>query len=86
MLQHIRLMISISEEYVLSGAHVCSISFQGDVILLIEISWILKTAWETLALFLAVWIVVKHFRTMPRPLAGQTIGNWFPVLITVYAL
>jgi len=72
------------EEYVLSSTYQCG--YEGGDPLLAAETWILRTVWAVLALCLAVWIVVKHFRTMPRPLAGQTIGNWFPVLITVYAL
>ncbi|OAX33172.1 hypothetical protein K503DRAFT_869718 [Rhizopogon vinicolor AM-OR11-026] len=72
------------EEYVLSGAHVCRDGFQGDAIFLIEITWILTTAWESLALFLAVWTVVKHFRELQRPSSGWTVGDCFTILIKTH--
>ncbi|KAG1741866.1 uncharacterized protein EDB91DRAFT_317917 [Suillus paluster] len=65
------------EEFVLSGFHVCI--FEGTVQLPATITWILGTVWEVLALFLAVWIAVKHFRE--RPPTGSMIEDTFTVLI-----
>src|SRR5882757_7524559 len=78
-------MISISEEYVISGAHMCSYDSQGNAMILDEITWILITAWESLALFLAVWIAVKHFRELQRPSSGWTVGDCFTILIKTHA-
>jgi hypothetical protein len=77
-------MISISEEYVLSGARVCSYGFQDDFMIQMEIAWILTTAWEFLALFLAVCIAVKHFRELQRPSSGWTVGDCFTILIKTH--
>ncbi|KAG2341251.1 hypothetical protein BDR05DRAFT_965678 [Suillus weaverae] len=48
----------------------------------------LNTIWEVLALCLAVWIVVKHFRDLRRlgPSTGLTIGDCFRVLIKSHVL
>ncbi|OAX30537.1 hypothetical protein K503DRAFT_870975 [Rhizopogon vinicolor AM-OR11-026] len=51
---------------------------------LMQITWILTTAWETLALVLAVWIAVKHFREVQRPSAGWTVGDCFTILIKTH--
>jgi len=55
------------DEYVLSGAHFCAYERDGDIQFLVNMTWILGTTWEALALLLAVWIAVKHFRELPRP-------------------
>jgi hypothetical protein len=73
-------MISISEEYVLSGAHICSYN-SLDNIVLGEMTWVLGTAWEIFALCLSVWIAVKHFRETQRPSSGWTVGDCFMILI-----
>jgi len=77
-------MIWISEEYVLSGAHLCGYAYQGNAIILDEITWILGTAWESLTLFLAVWIAVKHFRELQRPSSGWTVVDCFTILIKTH--
>jgi hypothetical protein len=41
----------------------------------------MDTVWEVLALCLAVWIVVKHFRRLPT---GWTIEDCFTVLIKAH--
>ncbi|OAX30982.1 hypothetical protein K503DRAFT_788126, partial [Rhizopogon vinicolor AM-OR11-026] len=72
------------DEYVLSGVHVCDYVFQGDVILPVEITWILATVWETLAFPLAVWVAIKHFRELQRPSSGWTVGDCFTILIKTH--
>ncbi|KAG1862303.1 hypothetical protein F4604DRAFT_1070579 [Suillus subluteus] len=42
-------------------------------------------AWEILALFLAVWVVTKHFRERRQSPAGTTIGDCFTMLIQSHA-
>ncbi|KAG2039704.1 hypothetical protein BDR03DRAFT_1008703 [Suillus americanus] len=77
------------EEIILSGTYLCSINFGGDTILLGSITWILGTAWEVLALCLAVWIAVKHFREMrPYSAGGFTgmIGDCYTVLMKTHML
>ncbi|OAX31545.1 hypothetical protein K503DRAFT_75956 [Rhizopogon vinicolor AM-OR11-026] len=74
------------EEYVLVGAHVCGYGFQGDAMIRMEIAWILATAWEFLALFLAICIAIKHFREMQRPSSGWTVGDCFTILIKTHVI
>jgi len=54
----------------------------GDALILANI-WILGAAWEALALFLAVWIAVKHFRGLPRP-TRWAIGDCFTILVKTH--
>ncbi|KAG2133260.1 uncharacterized protein EDB93DRAFT_1107638 [Suillus bovinus] len=72
------------EEYILSGTYMCQINYPEDVVLLVSIAWILATVWEVLALCLAVWIAVKHFRELRRYSAGGIIGDCFSVLIKTH--
>jgi hypothetical protein len=77
----IRLIRRMSEEYVLSGAHLCGYDFQTS---LVNASWILGAVWETFVLCLALWITVKHFREQQRPSAGWTVGDCFSILIRTH--
>ncbi|KAG1775264.1 hypothetical protein EV702DRAFT_453665 [Suillus placidus] len=52
------------EEFILSGTYQCMVAYPGDLLLLVSISWILAAVWEVIALCLAVWIAVKHFREL----------------------
>ncbi|KAG1742002.1 hypothetical protein EDB19DRAFT_690627 [Suillus lakei] len=70
-------------EPVLSNTYQCNRDYGGDAGL-DSTAWILYTAWEVLTLCLVVWIAVKHFRSMHRPLAGWTIGDCFAVLIKTH--
>ncbi|KAG0691922.1 hypothetical protein DFH29DRAFT_1074126 [Suillus ampliporus] len=74
----------IPEELILSGTYQCSINFEGDVPLLYSITWIFATIWEVLALCLAIWIAVKHFRELRRQSAGGIIGDCFTVLMKTH--
>jgi len=74
----------MSEEYVLSGTHICGYDFQGDVSLWIVLTWVLTTAWEILALCLAVWIAVKHFRELQGPSTRWTVRDCFSVLVKTH--
>jgi len=74
----------MSEEYILSGAHMCIMEFQGDVVLWTDLTWVLTTAWEILALCLAVWIAVKHFRELQGPSTRWTIRDTFTVLVKTH--
>jgi len=71
---YVGLTDTIPEEVILSGTYLCSINFAEDTILLGSITWILGTAWEFLALCLAIWIAVKHFRELRSHSAGGLIG------------
>jgi hypothetical protein len=74
----------MSEEYVLSGTHICGYEYQGDVVLWIELTSILTTAWEILALCLAVFIAVKHFRELQGPSTRWTVRDTFTVLVKTH--
>jgi hypothetical protein len=74
----------MSEEYILSGAHMCGYQHQGDVLWWTETTWVLTTAWEILALCLAVWIAVKHFRELQGPSTRWTIRDTFTVLVKTH--
>ncbi|KAG1760464.1 hypothetical protein EDD22DRAFT_954927 [Suillus occidentalis] len=82
------LKIVVAEEGILSGIHMCGYSYEGDAQLLDSIIWVLSTVWEVLALCLAVWIAVKHFRDLRHlgPSTGSTIGDCFRVLIQSHVL
>ncbi|KAG1766839.1 hypothetical protein EV702DRAFT_784574 [Suillus placidus] len=70
-----------AEEAVLSGTYQCMIGYAGDGLLLGSTTWILTTAWEVIALCLAVWIAVKHFRELRRHSTRGIIGDCFTVLM-----
>jgi hypothetical protein len=74
----------ILEEFVLSGTHICSYYFEGDAVFLIEMTWILATAWEILVLCLAVWITIKHFYELQRASTGWAVRDCFMVLIQTH--
>ncbi|OAX30602.1 hypothetical protein K503DRAFT_778111 [Rhizopogon vinicolor AM-OR11-026] len=71
------------EEYVLSGTYSCDYGVLGDVMVLNLITWVLGTVGEIIALCLAVWIAVKHFRELQRPSAGWTV-DCFTILIKTH--
>jgi hypothetical protein len=55
---------------------------EGNAVLfLTEITWVLGFAWEILALSLAAWIAIKHFRELQRPSTGWAVGDCFTILI-----
>jgi hypothetical protein len=76
------------EEVILSDTYECGYNYEGDSELLITIVWILGTAWEVLALFLSVWIAVRHFRDMRRfrSSGGSIIEDCFTVMIKSHLL
>ncbi|KAG2126236.1 hypothetical protein DEU56DRAFT_983012 [Suillus clintonianus] len=73
------------EELILSGAYVCTI-YNVDNSILNSMTWILGAVWEVLALCLAVWTAVKHFRELRQHSAGGIIGDCFTVLIKSHVL
>ncbi|KAG1775249.1 hypothetical protein EV702DRAFT_1119692 [Suillus placidus] len=74
------------EEAILSGTYQCMISYTlaGDMLLLVSMSWILATVWEVIALCLAVWIAVKHFRELRQHSTRGIIGDCFTVLMQTH--
>lgn len=81
-LECIGLIRWISEEYVLSGVHLCG--YDDTLLFLIQVTWILGVAWEVLALSLAVRIAVKHFRELQRPSTGWAVSDCVTVLIKTH--
>jgi hypothetical protein len=73
---------------ILSGTHMCSSEFEGDVLLLVAMNWMIVTVWEVIALCLSMWIAVKHFRDLRRlgPSTGSNLGDCFRVLIKSHVL
>jgi hypothetical protein len=62
----------------------CGDHFDGNNLFLVSITWVLGTAWEVLALSLAVWIAVKHFRELQRPSTGWAVGDCFTILMETH--
>jgi hypothetical protein len=77
-------MRQILVEYSLSGTHMCLFNFSSTRFTQAQITWVLGTAWEIIALCLAVWISVKHFRELQRPSTGWAVGDCFTVLIETH--
>ncbi|KAG1856666.1 hypothetical protein DFJ58DRAFT_338006 [Suillus subalutaceus] len=74
------------EELILSGTYQCDLIYEGDGVLVCTIIWTLGTVWHVLALCLAVWITVKHFRELQRYSAGGFIEDCFTVLMKTHLI
>ncbi|KAG0692295.1 hypothetical protein DFH29DRAFT_537806 [Suillus ampliporus] len=72
------------EEFILSGTYECNVAYEGIILGVVTTAWILSTVWEILALCLAVWIAVKHFRELRQQSGGGIIRDCFTVLITTH--
>jgi hypothetical protein len=72
------------EEFILSGTYQCIIGFAGDSSMLSSMAWVLGIVWEVLALCLAVWIAVKHFRELRRHSTRGMIRDCFAVLVQTH--
>jgi VanZ family protein len=62
----------------------CGYDLEGNSELLNGITWILGSAWETLALSLAVWIAIKHFRELQRTSTGWAVGDCYTILMQTH--
>ena len=62
----------------------CYSEFEGNAQFLMEMTWILGSAWETLALSLAVWIGIKHFRELQQTSTGWAVEDCFTILIQTH--
>jgi hypothetical protein len=62
----------------------CAVELEGNAVFLSEITLILGFAWETLALSLAVWIAIKHFRELQRTSTGWAVGDCFTILMQTH--
>ncbi|KAG2357138.1 hypothetical protein BDR07DRAFT_393459 [Suillus spraguei] len=69
-----------AQEAVLSGFYTC-ITYSETNLNLIYESLIPTSVWEILALFLTIWIVVKHFCELRQSPTGSSIGNCLKMLI-----
>ncbi|KAG1775246.1 hypothetical protein EV702DRAFT_1269580 [Suillus placidus] len=74
------------EALILSGTYQCMINYADGIPLLNSITWILAIVWEVLAMCLAVWIAVKHFRELRRHSAGGIIEDCFAVLMKFHVI
>ncbi|KAG1888841.1 hypothetical protein F4604DRAFT_1915901 [Suillus subluteus] len=74
-----------AEEAVLSGYDICVTNMDSYMANLIYESMTPTAVWEILALFLAVWIVIKHFHELRRSPTGSTFGDCFRILIESHA-
>ncbi|KAG1798135.1 uncharacterized protein HD556DRAFT_223037 [Suillus plorans] len=80
-------MHTSGEEHILSGTYQCQTSnYTGDLIIITSIAWILGIVWEVIALCLAVWIVVKHFRELRQHSTGGIMEDCFTVLMKTHVL
>ncbi|KAG2340987.1 hypothetical protein BDR05DRAFT_950077 [Suillus weaverae] len=78
---------TVGGELILSGTYMCSCyDPEADALILLFMTWVLSTVWEVLALCLAVWIVVKHFRGLPRSWTGRAVGDCFTVLMRTHVV
>lgn len=75
--------LDVLDEIIVLGTYHCVIEGTDPSV---AKSWILITVWEVLALCLAVWITLKHFRELRRSRIGSTIRDWFTVLIKSHLL
>jgi hypothetical protein len=74
----------IPEEFILSGTYQCMLGYGEDVAHLNSITWVLSTVWEVLAVCLAVWIAVKHFRELQQHSTRGIIGDCLTVLVKTH--
>jgi hypothetical protein len=65
-------------EYEFSGTYLCIYGYDK---ILWGVGWILGTVWEIVALCLAAWIAVRHFRELRRRSTGPVIKTCMTVLI-----
>ncbi|KAG2100472.1 uncharacterized protein F5147DRAFT_326151 [Suillus discolor] len=79
-------MYSSGEEFILSGTYQYTITYTGDTIILNSVAWILCVVWECLALCLAVWIAVKHFRELRQHSTEGIMGDCFTVLMKTHVV
>jgi uncharacterized membrane protein (DUF485 family) len=73
----------MGEELILSSTYMCTYD-TGTTELPITMIWIINTIWEVLALCLALWVYVRHFRERSRSSAGKIVGDCFTVLIKTH--
>jgi len=70
-----------SQEAVLSGYHTCITTIDAEMMHLIYESVISTCIWEILVLFLALWIVIKHFHELRQSPTRLNIVHCFTILM-----
>ncbi|KAG2032798.1 hypothetical protein BDR03DRAFT_1014931 [Suillus americanus] len=73
--------VSTQEAILSPGYHICIIEFDTSMINLDYESLVSTAAWEILALFLAVWIVIQHFLELRQSPTGSNIWDYHRILI-----
>ncbi|KIK47974.1 hypothetical protein CY34DRAFT_8622 [Suillus luteus UH-Slu-Lm8-n1] len=73
-----------AEEIIFSGNYQCDFTIQESAQSLVPKTWVLGTVWEIVALFLAVWVGVKDFRSQPS--TGSVMGDCLSVLMKTHML
>jgi len=76
-------MDRLLEELVAFGTHQC-VQTASSALPATTVTWILGTVWEVLALCLAIYIAMKHFRELQRPSAGWSVGDCVKVLVKTH--
>ncbi|KAG2048413.1 hypothetical protein BDR06DRAFT_777093 [Suillus hirtellus] len=79
-------MHSSGEELIFSGTYQCAIGVAEHSLILTSVAWILSLVWEVLALCLAVWIAVKHFRELRQHSTRGVMEDCFTVLMKTHVL
>lgn len=79
-------LTAVGEESILSGFHICVVSMDTAGIALNREILVPTSIWEILALFLAVWILIEHFRELRQSPTGSTTGDCFIVLAQSHVL
>ncbi|KAG1805092.1 uncharacterized protein HD556DRAFT_1437255 [Suillus plorans] len=74
-----------SQEAVLSGYHTCITTIDAEMMHLFYESVISTVVWEILVLFLALWIVLKHFRELRQSPTRLNIDHCFTILMESHA-
>ncbi|KAG1744148.1 uncharacterized protein EDB91DRAFT_212374 [Suillus paluster] len=74
------------EELILSGTYWCNVQLVGNSNILECIGWMLVVVWEVLAVCLAVWIAVKHFRELRRYSAAGIIEDFLAMLLKTHVV
>ncbi|KAG2044249.1 hypothetical protein BDR03DRAFT_938743, partial [Suillus americanus] len=81
-------MIDVSAEELIPLALISALLayYEGNDLILNSLTWILPTVWEILALCLAVWIALKHFRGLQRPSTGWLIEDCYTMLMKTHVV
>ncbi|OAX32960.1 hypothetical protein K503DRAFT_565980 [Rhizopogon vinicolor AM-OR11-026] len=76
----------IMEDFVLSGTYMCTYVPEENFQTVMKQTWMFGISWGVLALCLALWVVVKHFRELQQSSTGWTTLECIKVLIKTHVL